>query len=272
MSSYVALCLAMMTAGNDCAMHLFAHTFLVLSWVLVCRSVSTATINFAHIGASDDCILINLPRSKCDQDGDRAYERAVYANPFRPEVCPVLALALHVFTSHVVDGGQDGSPLLFGKKGAEGRFSEVLGKMMRQADSATSFLGLSRAEDIGTHSIRKGAASYLSSQLGGPSGIAIYQRAGWALGVQDRYLLTTGEDYLVGRYLSLLNAMEDSFASLPPHFVDRVVPFPPGHSMQTVLPSYSKLPGTFLGVLPLLVASLVYHDSWLRGTLPAKHP
>ena len=87
MSSYVALCLAMLTAGNDCAMHLFAHTFLVLSWVLVCRSVSTATINFAHIGASDDCILINLPRSKCDQDGDRAYERAVYANPFRPEVC-----------------------------------------------------------------------------------------------------------------------------------------------------------------------------------------
>ena len=98
MSCYKALCLAMLVADQDCGMHLFAHTFLVLSWVLVCRSVSTATINYARIGALEDCLVINLPRSKCDQEGGRAYERAIYANPFCPEVCPVLALALYLFT------------------------------------------------------------------------------------------------------------------------------------------------------------------------------
>jgi hypothetical protein len=50
--------------------------------------------------------------------------------------------------------------------------------------------------------------------------------------------------------------MSDSFATLPPHFVGRAVPFPPGHSMETILFTYEKLPPTFHAVLPMLVAVL----------------
>jgi hypothetical protein len=42
---------------------------------------------------------------------------------------------------------------------------------------------------IGTHSFRKGIATFLSSVPGGPSAIAIYLRAGWSLrAVQQRYI------------------------------------------------------------------------------------
>lgn len=105
----------------------------------------------------------------------------------------------------------------------------------------------------------------------GPSGIAVFQRAGWSMGVQDRYLLNSGEDHFTGRFASLLNPLDESFASLPPHFLDNEVPFPPNHSWDTALPGHATLPASFHPVLPVLLASLVYHSQWLRQTLPNNH-
>lgn len=270
--AYTYLCMATLQANTDFGLHIFMHTFLILSWTLLNRSVSTATINYAHFHASGDCIFINQPRSKSDQSGERAYARSVFANPYKPEVCPFLAIALQVFSaSGFGQHSENASPLLFGKHGSEQRFSEALAKMMKNEQLANQ-LGTARAQDIGTHSIRKGAATYLTSQMEGPSGIAIYQRAGWSLGVQDRYLMSSGQDHFTGRFCSLLNPLEESFACLPPHFKDSQVPFPAGHSWATVLPCYASLPHNFMSVLPLLLASVVYHNDWLRATLPSNHP
>ncbi len=42
-------------------------------------------------------------------------------------------------------------------------------------------------EDFGTHSFRKGVASYVAGVIGGPGIVAIFLRAGWSLGqVLDR--------------------------------------------------------------------------------------
>lgn len=81
--------------------------------------------------------------------------------------------------------------------------------------------------EIGTHSFRKGIASFLSCLTGGPSAIAIYLRAGWSLGaVTARYIFEGGGgDQLCGRaatgiciglILSIIKKM--LFADLPPHF------------------------------------------------------
>jgi hypothetical protein len=60
---------------------------------------------------------------------------------------------------------------------------------MPQIAHALASNGL-KPEDIGTHSGRKGAATYASSgSTSGPSAAAIHLRAGWAMGgVQDTYL------------------------------------------------------------------------------------
>jgi hypothetical protein len=57
-----------------------------------------------------------------------------------------------------------------------------------------------------THSIRKGAATYLLSLIDRPSAIMVYLRAGWSLGnVPDRYIHAgTGSKQLVGRTVALL--------------------------------------------------------------------
>ena len=42
--------------------------------------------------------------------------------------------------------------------------------------------------------------------------------------------------------------------------------------LSTVFPHYDELPETFKGVVPYLVASVVYHQDWMRGSLPQDHP
>ena len=54
-----------------------------------------------------------------------------------------------------------------------------------------------------------------------------------------------------------------------PHFLESEVD---GIEFSELLPNYDTLPPNFKNVVPFLVASLVYHETWLRTTLPASHP
>ena len=118
-------------------------------------------------------------------------------------------------------------------------------------------------DDVGTHSFRKGVATFCSGFIGGPSVIAIFLRAGWSLGqVQDRYIqFCEGGDQLAGRIAAGLNYNTGAdFAVLPPHFS--------GHALTPeewliILPYYESYPVNFQAVLPFLLASLVYHWDWI---------
>ena len=131
-------------------------------------------------------------------------------------------------------------------------------------------LGGSKRE-LGTHSVRKGAATYCSGMINGPTPVQVFLRAGWGLGgAKDRYLFSgNGGDQLTGRVLSGLPFNEAVFASLPPHF-DSIGANEVAWS--TVIPLYSTLPDTFKRALPFLLASICHHEQWLRSTLPSHHP
>ncbi len=126
-------------------------------------------------------------------------------------------------------------------------------------------------KQLGTHSIRKGSATYCTGMINGPSPVQVYLRAGWSLGnVQDRYLFAgVGGDQLIGRVLSGLSFKDSSFASLPPHFTQRGADI---IQWSTVLPLYHRLPNCFKQALPMLLASICYHEEFLRATLPSHHP
>jgi hypothetical protein len=74
--------------------------------------------------------------------------------------------------------------------------------------------------DVGSHSIRKGVATFLSNIPGGATMVAIFLRVGWSLGnVPQRYLHHgEGGDNLVGRLACGLNMTLTTFLVLPPHF------------------------------------------------------
>ncbi len=101
----------------------------------------------------------------------------------------------------------------------ETKFSKWLTKILRAlSETERMELGV-LIEEFGTHSCRKGVATYLSSNPAGPSMVSIFLRAGWSLGnVQQRYLFAgAGADQFVGRCATGLNVNENSFAVLPPH-------------------------------------------------------
>lgn len=135
--------------------------------------------------------------------------------------------------------------------------------------------------DFGTHSFRKGCATYCSGFIGGPSSTSIFLRAGWSMGqVQDRYLhYNQAGDQLCGRICSGLSFNEGSkFCVLPPLFskfnilcVDEWV---------ELLPMYKAYPASFKATVPHLLASIAFHYDWLLATdengdninISARHP
>ena len=84
----------MLTSGLPDAV--FAHTFLLLSWNLICRAGNTASICLAHMEFGDDCLKIYFAQMKNDQAAERPKDpRHVFANPLKPAICPLLSLGIY---------------------------------------------------------------------------------------------------------------------------------------------------------------------------------
>ncbi len=80
MSLYRFLAARLLASGR--ADDLFCHTYMVLTWNLLCRSHNTAAIHLSHLKWFEDALQVYFPRMKNDQAGERsAYPRHLYANP-----------------------------------------------------------------------------------------------------------------------------------------------------------------------------------------------
>jgi hypothetical protein len=98
-----------------------------------------------------------------------------------------------------------------------------------------------------------------------------------ALGpVQSRYILEgEGGDQVCGRAASGLPLTDVSFANLPPHFLRNDEDCLSTGEWEDILPGYSTFyPLNFREVIPFLLASLIYHYSYLVDleTSNPRHP
>jgi hypothetical protein len=166
-----------------------------------------------------------------------------------------------------------GDQSLFEGGSVETKFCKWLAAVLESLNTEEQMEFGGQVADLGSHSFRKGISSMLAG-LVGVSTISIFLRAGWSLGnVQQRYLFASeGGDQLVGRAACGLPITDSNFSILPPHFV-----FPPDYTpapedWECMVPRYSQYPATFQAAIPMLVASVVYHGSWLDATLPPCHP
>lgn len=253
---------------------LFAWPFFVLCWNLMARSVTVGNIMYQHISWSGDALTINVPKHKGDQEGAKDYPRHIYANPLQPEICPILALAVLLFSSTNRPGNGENKHQLFEGQHSESRFSAILRVVVDSLTcSEEAILGVKKKE-IGTHSPRKGAPTYVLAMIEGPNPVQVFLRAGWSLGnVPDRYLFAgKGGDQLVGRTVCGLPMTDDRFAALPPHFTKATLDNISETQWAIMLPNYASYPSSLRCALPFLLASLVHHDSWLRSNLNARHP
>lgn len=119
----------------------------------MCRSETVGKIHLKNITWEQDSLVIHIGKQKNDQEGERSFGRHLYANPLDPSVCPVLALALVIFSKR-------GSNRLFDGDRPQARFSDALNKALRQLSAAEIQLLGADPREVGIHSTRKGAPSY----------------------------------------------------------------------------------------------------------------
>jgi hypothetical protein len=252
---------------------LFASLFIVLMMVTMQRSDNIESLNLANIGWVGDCMVIGIMQSKNDQLGENAEQDMtegthIYANPLCPWKCPVLLMAMHVFTTATV--GNRLFPGLVQNK----RVSNMLRDLLTSLDNSILSLICGKPSDIGTHSFRKGSITYCLGFSGLYHVTDAYLRAGWSLGnVKERYIhQTPGGDQILGRVLSGLVSTQASFQTLPPHFHPEDVNAMTSEDWEAVYPDFKSSPHAFKSVVPLLLASLYYHEDYLRKNLDGNHP
>jgi hypothetical protein len=279
----------------------WGHLYILLCWNLVARSCTVASIALSHIGWNGDCLTINIPRHKGDQRGKNAFDRSVYANPNDPVMCPVLALAMElvstgyrqpapgIIPSRRLDrrgrrgrqnneDDEDNGIMLFEGKSENNaaRFSKWLRLRLRTlSDYELKEMGIAAiAQDLGTHSFRKGAATKLSAQPSGPNPINIFLRAGWSVGKsQDGYFYGGGGgDQLCGRILAGLPFMLRDFGALPPHFDLSKGSLLSDDEWRLIFPGYESYPDKLQEAAKYLLASLTFHEATIEAKVPLNHP
>ena len=133
---------------------------------------------------------------KNDQDGSKNFKPChCYANPEDYSVCPIAAIFEYLCCSP--DVLQDPDSLLFPASEQDNQFRKILKWLLEKHKGD---LDGYEVEDIGTHSIRKGATTYASSgSTASPSSVAINNCGGWTLGTgRDVYMLyeKAGDHYV----------------------------------------------------------------------------
>lgn len=246
----------------------FARCFLILCWNLMCRAGNIVSVCYSHLEWKGDALGIYFAHMKNDQLGERPRDaRHIFANPLMPEICPILALGLY-WLCFPIDASIN---RLFPGNNQYDRFRNILVRILDTNDGKEMLLSRGiKLEDIGTHSMRKGASTYVSSgSTACPPSVAVHIRAGWALGgVQDRYLrYEAAGDMYVGRTVSGLPIDHPEFALLPPMFVEEAADL----IQSTVQECFPQLPPALNQVAEFALASLVFHQQYLMDTMPKNH-
>mmetsp|Transcript_23890 Transcript_23890/g.31230 ORF Transcript_23890/g.31230 Transcript_23890/m.31230 type:complete len:169 (-) Transcript_23890:234-740(-) len=75
----------------------FAWCFEVLSWNLLIRANNVASIMLQYMHWWNDCLVFKVEAHKGDPKGEGISKlKHVYANPLKPQICPILAMAVFV--------------------------------------------------------------------------------------------------------------------------------------------------------------------------------
>jgi hypothetical protein len=245
----------------------FLRTWVIWQFNLLSRSANLVSLKWACLEAGDDFIGVKYNWSKSDQAGLDDQIRHVYANPLLPEMCPFLALGLWAL-GHPDEVGEG---LIFPGDDQKARFAKAARKYwaMDDIEQALEERAL-KPEDLGSHSLRKGAATFVAGgSTAAPGQFAICNRAQWIQpGHTGRYVkLEAAADQYVGRTVTGLPIMSQDFAVMPPKFcADNA-------DVDTALVSFwPRAPVGFRALLRLVLASVVRHATYVKSIMSTKNP
>ena len=132
---YQVICRLLMTSGTTES--IFTHCFLVLEWNLMARSDNVCTTHINHISWDDNSLIFYFLKSKKYREGGNSNEPwYLYANPFNPFICPIVALTRFVFCNPSV---LNGTCKLFESTDPYQLYSKVLCRVLEANESTYVF-------------------------------------------------------------------------------------------------------------------------------------
>ena len=260
------------------AEHVGAHTFLLIAWNLISRAEFVIGSNIDSIWFQADAIMFEVGTTKTDQEGTRNIDHPwhIYSNNEYPYICPMLALARHLIDHPHILAGK--CPLFEGSSQYD-RYSNIFASIIFSPEHRDTFISLGMIpEQFGTHSIRKGAVTHISTGTTSCPPIAsICLRANWKMpGVMNRYIkYENAGDQFVGKCVSGRTRLSKEFAASPAYFDfsrcsrvekeqhDKIIDSWIKQRMPAVGQSNDKV----FALLKMCVASIAYHREFLQQNL-----
>ena len=125
------------------------------------RSENCAGAKIEHISFHQDALLFDFAKTKTDRERTKFFDHPwhVYSNYLEPVVCPVLALPRYIISNPII---LDGNYNLFEGKSQYEIFNNIFNDVVKIHRNEFIVLGIS-PEDYGMHSIRKGAATFVTT-------------------------------------------------------------------------------------------------------------
>ena len=264
---YKLTCELLIADGSSEA--LFTLCWLTLQWNLMSRSEATEAISFEQLRYDNDTLKVDFSRMKNDQIGlNKDEARHVYSNPILPAVCPLRALSSYLlrYPNILMEHHK-----LFPGKDQKKRFNRLLNEVFVEHEDKYQANG-DDVSDLGSHSIRKGGATYCCAAANpAPPIVSVCLRAGWSLGrVKERYLKyeNTGDE-LVGRTLTGINPSSGEFGISPCFFkVDTDNNFIKNLSFFIFPKQESKA----CSLIRVMLATFIYHEEWTLEHLSKESP
>lgn len=218
-----------------------------------------------------DSLLVYMKKTKTDQEGNHGrLPYHCYFNSSQPHLNLGLALGLYLLSNPGIITNPHNK--LFPAEHQYNRYASILNKVIESNSEEFARIGV-RPGTIGTHSARKGAATYAAGGCTiSPSMSAICNRAGWKMGgSRDKYVkYESAGDQFLGRVLCGLNPLVQEFAISPPFF--NLCP-EESTEVENLLMSFvvggAVVPAVTFEVLHMCFACVVYHHNFLINHL---HP
>ena len=259
--------------------------FSVLHWNCMEWSINTGALAYHKFQTGDDYIKIRYNKKNSDQAGKNVRDKHVYANPFNPLCCPILALGVW-FSLESTCFGTNTS--LFGSSNTEEeapskRYTSLLKLLLKtNIETVSKFIWRNHANG---HVIWKGLASFATSGTTCPPSVASVAAWGeWSMGavLYVYWHFCVPEDHFIGRLLSGLDPNKPEFASLPPHFMTGFDPMEYPDISEAMHLMYGPILEQWsgnkevdpTGLFLFVFALVIYHSKWLQNwiTVQPGHP
>ena len=124
---------------------LFAHLFFILHWNLMKRAENCQMCKISHIYFHGDALVFEFAKSKGDQDGKFVGPWHCYANPQKPHVCVVLAMAKFCLA---YDGVLSKNAPLFEGISQYDRYSSIFSSFLARHSKRLSEMGVKPGDSL----------------------------------------------------------------------------------------------------------------------------